>query len=148
MSGAKIMTVSKENMMHHHFHRNYRIISVMFWAFPYLLWQAFGNWSGFVDGVIVAVILTALFNSLFRADNWHAAAAEKQSSSQTIELQTRDQAGYSEEGEPYQRGYRGEERPYRAEPQMDQAGTFQAQYEEMQVPYPEEVMPPMEQRDK
>lgn len=52
--------------MCHHLSRNYRIISVMFWSFPYLLWQAFGHWSGFIVGVIVAVILTAMLNGLFR----------------------------------------------------------------------------------
>ena len=50
--------------MSHHLLRNYRIISVMFWAFPYLIWQAFGHWSGFVVGVIVAVFLTVMLNDL------------------------------------------------------------------------------------
>jgi hypothetical protein len=35
--------------MCNHAIRNYRIISVMFWSFPYLLMHAFGNWSGFVE---------------------------------------------------------------------------------------------------
>lgn len=135
------MIASKENMMRRHFSRNYRIISVMFWAFPYLLWQAFGNWSGFVVGVIVPVALTAMFNSLFRTVNWHTAASEKQQSSQEAEAQARS----DENVEPYQRGYRGEEMPYHAETQAD-AETLQTRYEEMQVPYPEEVMPPMEQK--
>lgn len=127
--------------MRRHFSRNYRIISVMFWAFPYLLWQAFGNWSGFLVGVIVAAVLTAMFNSLFRSVNWHTAASEKQQSSQETELQTQSR----EEVEPYQRGYRGEEISYREETRADQAEALQTQYEEMQVPYPEEIMPPMRQ---
>ncbi len=55
--------------MRHHFSRNYHIIRVMFWSFPYLLWQAFGHWSGFLAGVIVAVMLTAMLDDLFCVDN-------------------------------------------------------------------------------
>ena len=50
--------------MRHPISRNYWIIHVMLWSFPYLLWQAFGHWSGFLVGLIVSVILTAMFNSL------------------------------------------------------------------------------------
>jgi hypothetical protein len=55
--------------MCNHFSRNYRIIRVMFWSFPYLLWQAFGHWSGFFIGVIVAIILTSMFDDLIWKDN-------------------------------------------------------------------------------
>lgn len=114
--------------MRHHFLRNYHIIRVMFWSFPYLLWQAFGHWSGFLVGVIVAVILTMMFNSLFRAGNWDMA------SSQAAESQAQHQ-----EVEAYQRGYRA-----KAEPYAHLTGELQPQYEEMQVLYPQEEMPPME----
>jgi|GEM_PF-2733402 len=137
-----IVFQGKENMKRRHFSRNYRIISIMFWAFPYLLWQAFGNWSGFLVGVIVAVVLTAMFNSLFRTANWNTIPSQKQQSSQETEVQAQSR----EEAESYRRGYRGEDQPYRAESQADQVETFQTQYEEMQVPYPGEVMPPMEQK--
>lgn len=86
---------------------HFRIISVMFWAFPYLLWQAFGHWSGFLVGVIVAVVLTAMFNGLFRVGDWKTASTARQQSFQTTEPQPRRQ-----EMELYQRGYRAEE-PYR-----------------------------------
>ena len=128
--------------MRHHLSRNYRIISVMFWSFPYLLWQAFDHWSGFLIGVIVAVILTALLNGLFRVDRWKTASSAGQQSLQTA---TRYQEEYRKEVEPYQRGYRAEEEPYRAGPQLYHVGNLQPQYEEMQVPYPQEAMPPMEQ---
>ena len=103
--------------MCHHLSRNYRIISVMFWSFPYLLWQAFGNWSGFVVGVIVAVILTAMFNGLFRGNNWNMTSSVRRQSLQTTEPQPRSLTEGRKEVEPYQRGYRAEEQPYRAEPQ-------------------------------
>ncbi|MEO7022263.1 MAG: hypothetical protein ABI234_19100, partial [Ktedonobacteraceae bacterium] len=61
--------------MSHHPNRNYHIISVMFWAFPYLLWQAFGHISGFFVGVLLAVILTTMFNGLFRVGNWNTASS-------------------------------------------------------------------------
>lgn len=128
--------------MRRHFSKSYRIIGIMFWAFPYLLWRVFDNWSGFLVGLIIAVVLTTMFNGLFRTANWHTAASEKQQSSQ----ETERPAQPGEEVEPYQRGYRGEEMPYHAETQADQAEAFQMQYEGMQVPYPEEVMPPMEQK--
>ena len=73
--------------MRHHLSRNYRIISVMFWSFPYLLWQAFGHWSGFFIGVIVAIILTALLDDLFRGDNWNTDYSMRQQSLQTKEPQ-------------------------------------------------------------
>ena len=57
--------------MRNHLIRNYRIMSVMFWSFPYLLWQAFGHWSGFLVGVIVAVILTTMLNDLFCGSYWN-----------------------------------------------------------------------------
>lgn len=51
--------------MYRHQYRNYRIIGVMLWSFPYLLWQTFGNISGFFIGVILAVILTQMLNDLY-----------------------------------------------------------------------------------
>ncbi|WP_201361545.1 hypothetical protein [Dictyobacter formicarum] len=57
--------------MRHHPYRNYRIISVLFWSFPYLPWQAFGHWSGFIVGVIMAIILTTMLNNLFHTGNWN-----------------------------------------------------------------------------
>jgi hypothetical protein len=117
-----------------------RIISVMFWAFPYLLWQAFGHWSGFLVGVIVAVVLTAMFNGLFRGDDWRTDSTAQQQSFQTTEPQPRRQ-----EIELYQRGYRAEE-PYRAGAYPYLAEELPSPYEEMQVPYPE--MPPPEQQEE
>lgn len=140
------MAFSKENMMQYHFYRNYRIIRVMFWAFPYLLWQAFGHWSGFLVGVVVSVALTAMFNSLFHASHGKVTSSDKQQTHQVVEPQSPYQEEYREEAEPYQRGYRAQEELYRAGPQLYQAGAIQPQYEEMQVPYPQEVMPPMEQK--
>ncbi|MBA2682568.1 MAG: hypothetical protein H0U76_29760 [Ktedonobacteraceae bacterium] len=131
--------------MRHHPYRNYRIISVLFWAFPYLLWQAFGHWSGFLAGVILALILTALLSGLFRVGNWNTASSAGRQSLQTAEPQPRYQQEDRKEAEPYQRGYRAEEERYRAGLQLYQAGAIQPQYEEMQVPYPQEARPPMEQ---
>lgn len=125
--------------MHRHFSRNYRIISVMFWSFPYLLWQAFGNWSGFLVGVIMAVVLTTMFNGLFHANHGQMAAWQKQPS-----VQPQDQK--EAETETYQRGYRAEEYISREEPPPYQAEAPQSQLEEMQVSYPE--LPPMEQWEK
>jgi hypothetical protein len=119
----------------------YGIIRVMFWAFPYLLWQAFGHWSGFLVGVIVAVVLTAMFNGLFRGGDWKTASTARRRPLQTAEPQPRRQ-----EMEPYQRGYRAEEEPYRAGAHPYLAGELQSPYEEMQVPYPD--MPPMEQQEE
>lgn len=127
--------------MCNHLVRNYRIISVMFWSFPYLLWQAFGNWSGFVVGVLVAVALTAMFNDLFHRGIWHTASSAERRSFQAEEAQPRRQ-----EAEPYQCGYRAKIEPYRAQTQPTPAGELQPQYEEMQVPYPPVAMPPMEQK--
>lgn len=126
--------------MRHHLSRNYRIISVMFWAFPYLLWQAFGHWSGFLVGVLVAVILTTMFNSLFREGSWNTASSAGRRSFQTAEPEAQRQ-----EEKAHQRGYRTETEPYCAEPQLYQAGALQSEYEPMEVPYPQEEMPPMEQ---
>jgi len=117
---------------------HYGIIRVLFWAFPYLLWQAFGHWSGFLVGVIVAVMLTAMFNSLFRVGGWNTASSAGRRSFQTAEPQPRGQ-----EVESYQRGYLAEAELYRASPHPYQVGELQFQYEEMQIPYPE--MPLMEQ---
>ncbi|HEU0001425.1 MAG TPA: hypothetical protein VFQ36_11025 [Ktedonobacteraceae bacterium] len=127
-------------MMHSCRYRNYRFISVMFWAFPYLLWQTFGHISGFFVGLLLAVILTAMFNNLSRQNNWN----RNQQPVRTIESQPLHQEEYQWDAEPYQRGYRAEPEPYRAEQQPYQTGEQQTQHEEMQVEYPE--MPPMEQR--
>ena len=128
--------------MYHHLSRNYRIISVMFWAFPYLLWQAFGHWSGFLVGVLVAVILTTMLNSLFREGSWNTVSSAGRRSFQTAEPEAQRQ-----EAKVYQRGYRTETEPYRVEPQLYQAEGLPSRYEEeeMEVPYPQEEMPPMEQ---
>ena len=122
--------------MCHHFSRNYYIIRVMFWSFPYLLWQAFGHWSGFLAGVIVAVILTTMLDGLSRTGNWHKASSASQQFLQTAEPHARHQ-----EEELYQHGYRAETEPYYAEPDPYQLGESQPQYEEMQVLYPQEEMP-------
>jgi len=118
--------------------RNYRIISIMFWAFPYLLWQAFGHISGFFVGLALAVTLTLMFNSLLRADHRQASSSPDQSSSQASGLRQWEKS----EIEPYQRGYQAQ--LYRTEQPVYQAEESPSQYEEMQVPYPQE-MPPMEQ---
>ncbi|MDQ2717381.1 MAG: hypothetical protein M3Z08_20985 [Chloroflexota bacterium] len=132
-------------MMRHHPSRNYRIISVMFWAFPYLLWQAFGHWSGFLAGVILALILTAMLNGLFRVSNWKTASSTGRQPLQATEPQLRGQEENRKEAEPYQRGYQAEDEHYRPGPQLYQAEALQPQYEEMQVPYPQEEMPSMKQ---
>ncbi|MBV9229682.1 MAG: hypothetical protein JOZ18_10250 [Chloroflexi bacterium] len=62
--------------MRYHLSRNYRIISVMLWSFPYLLWQVFGHWSGFLVGVLVSLILTVMLDHLFYAANWNAPFSE------------------------------------------------------------------------
>ena len=108
----------------------------MFWAFPYLLWQAFGHWSGFLVGVIVAVVLTAMFNSLFHRGDWKVASTVLPQSFQTIESQPqRHEMGL------YQRGYQTEEL-YHAGTHLYLVEERQSPYEKMQVSYPE--MPPME----
>ncbi|HZO71585.1 MAG TPA: hypothetical protein VFB60_05240 [Ktedonobacteraceae bacterium] len=71
--------------MYHHHCRNYHIIRVMLWSFPYLLWQAFGHWSGFFVGVIVAVILTAMLDDLLCVSN----CSTRWRSSPETELQPR-----------------------------------------------------------
>ena len=115
--------------MSRHRSLHYRIISVMFWAFPYLLWQAFGHWSGFLVGVIVAVVLTAMFNGLFRGGDWKTASTARRRSLPTAEPQPQRQ-----EMEPYQRGYRAEEEPDCEAAHLNLAGELQSSYEEMQVP--------------
>jgi hypothetical protein len=123
--------------MRHHLSTNYHIIRVMFWSFPYLLWQAFGYWSGFLVGVLVAVMLTHMLNDLFYTDNWNTASSNRRRSLQTAEPQPGRQ-------EAYQCGYREEAEPYRTSPHPYQMGELHPQYEEMQVLYPQEEMPPME----
>jgi hypothetical protein len=121
--------------MRHHSSRNYLVIRVMLWSFPYLLWQAFGHWSGFLVGVIVAATLTVMLNGLLRVG---AASSAGQQPLQRSELQGQEED--RRDVEPYQRGYRAEEEPYRARPQSYQAGVLQPEYEEMQVLYPQETM--------
>lgn len=126
--------------MHHRHYRNFRFIGIMFWAFPYLLWQAFGHFSGFFVGLLLAVILTMMLNNLFRQSNWNT-------SQQPVQIETRPQRyqqAYQWDAEPYQRGYRAEIQPPREEQQPHQMSEQQTPYEEMQVEYPE--MPPMEQQ--
>ena len=126
--------------MHHRHYRNFRFIGIMFWAFPYLLWQAFGHFSGFFVGLLLAVILTMMLNNLFRQSNWNT-------SQQPVQIEARPQRyqqAYQWDAEPYQRGYRAEMQPPREEQQPHQMSEQQTPYEEMQVEYPE--MPPMEQQ--
>jgi hypothetical protein len=53
------------------------------------------------------------------------------------------------ESETYQCGCQAEAELYRANPYPYQVGEFQHQYEEMQMLYPQEEMPPMEhEREK
>lgn len=126
-------------MMRHHLSTNYHIIRVMFWSFPYLLWQAFGHWSGFLVGVLVAVTLTAMLDELFCVDNRNTPSSVRRRSLQMAERQPRRQ-----EAEEHQRYYRAEAEPYRASPHPNQMGELPPQYEEMQALYPQEEMPPME----
>ncbi|PZW31305.1 hypothetical protein EI42_02402 [Thermosporothrix hazakensis] len=51
--------------MRSHFNSTFYCIRVAFWAFPYLLWQTLNHWSGFVIGVLLAVILTMMLHNLF-----------------------------------------------------------------------------------
>jgi hypothetical protein len=118
---------------------SYNVIRVMFWAFPSLLWQAFGHWSGFVVGVMVALILTAMFKNLTRQNTWNKASGARQHFSRLAEPQSPSQ----EEEKVYQRGYRVEVERYHIEPYVYRREELQPQYEEMQVPYPQETMPPM-----
>jgi hypothetical protein len=129
---------------------NYRFVSVMFWAFPYLLWQTFGHISGLFVGVLLAVILTAMFNNLFRRSNWNSTSSSYQQPLQMVEPQPHfqemaEQISQEEALRPYQDGYQAEMNPYHEEQNPYQTGQFQPQYEEMQVPYPQE-MPPIEQQ--
>ena len=125
--------------MHRCHYKNYRFIGVMFWAFPYLLWQAFGHISGFMVGVILAVILTLMLNNLSRQNNRNMS----QQPVRTVEPQRLYPQEYQWDAEPYQSGYRAESEPYRKIQQPSQTSEQQTPYEEMQVEYPE--MPPMEQ---
>jgi hypothetical protein len=131
--------------MHHHHYRNFRIIRVMFWSFPYLLWQTFGNISGFFVGVLLAVILTQMFNGLFRQGNWNSAPYTCYSPLQKAEPQLQHQEAYRKESEPYQDSYRAEMEPHRGEErQLYQARELQPEYEEMLVLYSQKI-PPLEQ---
>ena len=126
--------------MYRHRYRNFRFIGIMFWAFPYLLWQTFGHISGFFVGLLLAVILTAMLNNLFRQRNWNM-------SQQPIRIDEQPQRYQQEQqwdAQPYQYGYRPQTEPRREEQQPHQASELQTPYEEMQVEYPE--MPPMEQQ--
>jgi hypothetical protein len=123
--------------MRHHLSTNYHIIRLMFWSFPYLLWQAFGHWSGFLVGVLMAVMLTAMLNDLFCIDSLDTASSFRRRSLQTIEHQPRCQ-----EAETYQCGCQAEAEPYRASTHPYQVREFQHQYEEIQMLYPQEEMPP------
>ena len=123
----------------------YTIIRVMLWAFPYLLWQAFGHWSGFFVGVLVSVILTAMFNSLIHMSNRrNVSSTAHLSSLQNEEQQSQEE--YRKKVESYQRGYQAEEPPYSAKQEVFQTELAQPEYEEMQVSYPQDTLPPIEQR--
>lgn len=126
--------------MYRHHHRNFRFIGVMFWAFPYLLWQAFGHFSGFFVGLLLAVILTLMLNNLFRQSNWNMTQQPVQIDQQP----QRYQQEYQWDDAPYQRGYRAQIDPQPEQQQPHQVSEPQTPYEEMQVEYPE--MPPMEQQ--
>ncbi len=112
--------------MHHHLFRNYRIISVMFWAFPYLLWQAFGHWSGFAIGVIVAIVLTMMLNDLFYAGCSHTLSATSWRPFQRAKNQPRDE----------------NEEQYCTEGHLYCTGEHQPQHEEIKKLYPRAEMPP------
>ena len=122
--------------MHRRHYRNFRLIGVMFWAFPYLLWQTFGHISGFFVGLLLAVILTLMLNNLFRQNN----ANIIQQPVRTADPQQLYPQEYRWNAEPYQRGYRPE--PYHEKQQQPEEQ--QPQYNEIQVQYPE--IPPMEQQ--
>ena len=124
--------------MYRHRYRNFRFIGIMFWAFPYLLYQAFGHFSGFFVGLLLAVILTLMLNNLFRQSNWNMSRQPVQINEQP----QRYQQQYLWDAEPYQRGYRAQPMPTREEQQPHQTNE-PTPYEERQVDYPE--MPPMEQ---
>lgn len=119
--------------------KSYIFIVVMFSAFPYLLWQAFGNGIGFLVGVLLTFILVRMMGNLFRQNGRSAAVSIDQRSSQRPLVQEEERAR-----EPYQQGYRAQ--PYRAEQPQSQTWESQSQYEEMQVPYPQQELPPMEQQ--
>jgi hypothetical protein len=125
--------------MYRHRYRNFRFIGIMFWAFPYLLWQAFGHFSGFFVGLLLAVILTFMLNNLFRTSTWNMSQQPVRIDEQQLRYQQEYQWGL----EPYQHGYRAETRPDREE-QPQQISELQPAHEEMQVDYPE--IPPMEQQ--
>lgn len=120
------------------FHRrssNYRIIHVMLWSFPYLLWRAFDHWSGFFIGVLVSIMLTALLSSLFSGDRWKTVTSTRQRSWQITPL-PRD-----EEAEVYQQGYRAETAFSHARLHLYlMEEELQSQYEDMLVPYPQETI--------
>jgi hypothetical protein len=123
--------------MHRSHYRNFRLIGVMFWAFPYLLWQTFGHISGLFVGILLAVFLTMMMNNLFRQNN----ANIIQQPIPTTEPQQLYPQEYQWNAEPYQSGYRAE--PYHEKQQPNQPEKQQPPYDEIQVQYPE--IPPMEQ---
>ena len=84
--------------MRHHLTRNYLIISVMFWSFPYLFWQAFGHWSGFFIGMIISVILTEMLKDFYHVEKSNTDCSMRHQSLQTSEPQQQHQ-----ETEPSQR---------------------------------------------
>src|ERR1700694_2907554 len=96
----------KRKTMHRHHYRNFRLIGVMFWAFPYLLWQTFGHISGLFVGILLAVFLTMMLNNLFRQNN----ANIIQHPTPPPDPQHRSPQEDKGNGEPYQSGYRAE--PY------------------------------------
>ena len=120
---------------------NYGLIRVMFWAFPYLLWQAFGNPSGFVVGVIVALVLTTMFTNLLRRERTSPTPVVPPQQLSIDEPHTSSH----EEYRPYTSGYQAETVTYHAEEPLYHVEKLQAQYEEMQISYPQEI-PPMKQQ--
>jgi hypothetical protein len=126
----------KRANMHRCHYRNIRLIGVMFWAFPYLLWQTFGHISGLFVGILLAVFLTMMLNNLFRQNN----ANIIQQPVRTAEPQQLYPQEYQWDAGPYQHGYQAE--PYREIQQQPEEQ--QPPYDEIQVQYPE--IPPIEQQ--
>lgn len=133
----------REGVRSRHYSRKFRVIGIMFWAFPYLLWQAFGHISGFFVGVALAVILTWMLYGLFRQESDIAPYARPQPL-RAVEWAPKEQR---EEAKLYQRGYRGSMEVDHGEQQSYQAKKLQPQYEEMQVLYPQEI-PPLRSRQE
>ncbi|HET8846492.1 MAG TPA: hypothetical protein VFN35_33825 [Ktedonobacteraceae bacterium] len=137
--------------MRRHPYRNLRIIWIMLWAFPYLIWQGFGHFHGFFIWLLLALALLVILRSLFRTNNHQTIPALSQQPQTTIGEQQYYSSLEKDQWEalPYQRGYRADTEFDRASASPYQRGEHQPQYEDMLVQYPQEMpsqeMPPMEQ---